>query len=166
MFTLKLISRDAIPTALERAHRYRLLNEPMLAESICLDILQADPENEQALTTLLLALTDQFEAKQSAAVKSAMEILHRIRAPYMQMYYKGIICERQAKAQMNRHSPSSGHIAHELLTKAMACYEEAEAMHPSGNEEATLRWNTCARILMSHAELVPAPPETAQDMLE
>ena len=31
----------------------------------------------------------------------------------------------------------------------MACYEKAEAIRPAGNDEALLRWNTCARILTS-----------------
>src|ERR1700694_1767882 len=61
MHELKPLSRDAVPRALERAERYRLLNEPGEAESICLDALQADAENQEALMTLLLAFTDQFE---------------------------------------------------------------------------------------------------------
>ena len=41
MFELKHITHEAIPHALEKAERYRLLNEPEEAESICLDILAA-----------------------------------------------------------------------------------------------------------------------------
>ena len=59
-FTLKPMSADAIPSAIAKAERYRLLNEPGEAESICLDILQIDPHNEDARVMLLLALTDQF----------------------------------------------------------------------------------------------------------
>ena len=54
MSDMKKLSRDAIPAALDKARQYRLLNEPAEAESICLDILQADPENQQAIITLLL----------------------------------------------------------------------------------------------------------------
>ena len=57
----KRISREAIPVALEKALRYRLLNEPLEAESICLDILGDDPDHHAAQTTLLLAMTDQFD---------------------------------------------------------------------------------------------------------
>ncbi len=60
MFELKRLSEDAIPAALERALRYRLLNEPAEAESICHDVLRIDPENQEALVLLLLALTDRF----------------------------------------------------------------------------------------------------------
>ncbi len=61
MSELKSLSKDAIPAALEKAERYRWLNEPAEAESICLDVLKADPENQGAIVTLLLALTDRFE---------------------------------------------------------------------------------------------------------
>ena len=59
-FELKPISKAGIQEALEKAELYRLLNEPSLAESICLDVLQTDPENQPALVVLLLPLTDQF----------------------------------------------------------------------------------------------------------
>jgi len=41
MSELKTLSKNAIPGALEKAERYRLLNEPAEAESICLDVLAA-----------------------------------------------------------------------------------------------------------------------------
>ena len=58
MFELERISKDAIPASLEKAMHYRLLNEPLQSESICLDILEVEPENQQALVTLLLALSE------------------------------------------------------------------------------------------------------------
>ena len=60
MFQLKPLHKDAIPAALAKAERYRLLNEPGEAESICLDVLQVDPGSQDALVMLILALTDQF----------------------------------------------------------------------------------------------------------
>ena len=60
MFELKPLHRDAIPAALDKAMRYRLLNEPGAAESICLDVLKVDPDHQQALVTLLLAMTDRL----------------------------------------------------------------------------------------------------------
>ena len=45
MFQLKPLSREAVPAALEKAVRYRLLNEPEQAESSCLDVLLVDPKN-------------------------------------------------------------------------------------------------------------------------
>src|SRR5712664_433657 len=59
-FDPKPISAESIPEALAKVERYRLLNEPSLAESICLDILAIVPRHQQALISLLLARTDQF----------------------------------------------------------------------------------------------------------
>jgi hypothetical protein len=53
---------DSVPGALAKAERYRLLHEPTEAESICLDILEIEPENKQALVSLILALTDEIPA--------------------------------------------------------------------------------------------------------
>ena len=60
MFQLKPISKEGISEALQKAERYRLLNEPRLAESICQDILALEPDNHQAILTMLLSITDQF----------------------------------------------------------------------------------------------------------
>ena len=49
--TLKPISREGIPAALEKAHRYRMMNQPAQAESICLDVLAVDAGNQQALVS-------------------------------------------------------------------------------------------------------------------
>ncbi len=46
---LKPISREAIPRALQKAERYRLLNQSWATESICQDVLEADPSHQQAL---------------------------------------------------------------------------------------------------------------------
>ena len=54
MFELKPLSSAGIPAALARVERYRLLNEPRVAESICLDILAADPDNKEAIPMLIL----------------------------------------------------------------------------------------------------------------
>ena len=77
-FELKSISEQSIPEALAKVERYRLLNEPSLAESICLDILAIVPDHQQALISLLLARTDQFHSHVHA--KAAQEVLARSRA--------------------------------------------------------------------------------------
>src|SRR5258706_4924352 len=115
MFELKRLSEDAIPAALERALRYRLLNEPAEAESICHDVLRIDPENQQALVILLLALTDRFGKSYAVGVIHAQEVLPRLQDPYERTYYAGIISERRAKARLHQGSPGSGHEAYQLL---------------------------------------------------
>src|SRR6266478_1971661 len=76
---LKSLSREAVPAALEKAMRYRLLNEPAEAESICLDVLKTDPENQEAIITLLLALTDRFTKGYGVSDAQAKDLLSRIR---------------------------------------------------------------------------------------
>jgi hypothetical protein len=34
-----------------------------------------------------------------------------------------------------------------LFKEAMAHFEEAEKIHPAGNDDAVLRWNRCVRLL-------------------
>ena len=164
MFELKPILKEAIPRALEKAERYRLLNEPSEAESICRDILQVDPDNQQALITLLLAMTDQFH--KGAAVNQSRELLPSIHGEYEKAYYAGIICERWGKVQLDHSVPGSGFIAYDLLREAMSWFEKAEAIRPPGNDDPILRWNACARILMKNPNIKPGPRETIELPLE
>jgi hypothetical protein len=160
MFELKALSTSAIPAALAQAERYRLLNEPAEAESICLDILRLDPEHQEALVTIVLALTDQFpEGAHARAAAEAERNVSRIRDDYKRHYISGIIRERRGKAVLRSDRPGSGRPAQEWLREAMACYEQAEAIRPGDNDEAVLRWNTCARILMS----IPAAGPDVQE---
>ncbi|PYS28922.1 MAG: hypothetical protein DMG11_10815 [Acidobacteria bacterium] len=164
-FELKILSTAAIPAALERAERYRLLNEPAQAESICLDILAADPENRQAIVLLLLSLSDQFSENIPDNLDRAWSLLPRLRDEYLQAYYQGILFERQARVYMRRAAPGSGFSAYDLLCEAMRLYEKAERLRPPGNDEALLRWNTCARTIMAN-RLEPRPLDDFRPMLE
>ncbi len=167
MFQVKPIAKEAAAAALERAMRYRLLNEPHDAESICLDVLEVEPENQEALVTLLLALTDQFDERLGSAVKVAQALLPRLRDDYSQVYYEGVICERKAKAHLKLGRHHFGHMAYDWLRRAMECYERAETSCPPDNHEAILRWNSCARILNQRSDLVPWPEEEpSEHMLE
>ena len=165
-FDLRPLSPDAVGKALEKAERYRLLNEPGEAESICLDILDVDPENTAALITLLLALTDQFGARLGSATREARDLLARFESEYHRAYYEGIIWERRAKALQTRGGAGSGYRAYAGLRRALECYDRAIRLRPEGGDEAVLRWNTCVRILDRHPELRPAPEEPAQSFLE
>lgn len=165
MFELKRLSKEAVPAALEKALRYRLLNEPAEAESICHDVLAIDPENQEALVLLLLALTDRFGKGYAVGVTQAQEVLSRLQSEYERAYYAGIICERRAKAQLQQGHPGSSHNAYEFLREAMSCFEKAEAHRPPRNDDALLHWNTCARIIM-HNQLSPRPEENIELPLE
>ena len=88
MSQLKPLSQAAIPGALARVERYRLLGEPGEAESICLDILAVEPGNREALIGLILALTDQF-AGELSLVDRATEIWSELADPYERAYLRG-----------------------------------------------------------------------------
>jgi len=165
MYQLKKISPGSIPEALEKAERYRLLNEPRLAESICLDILEADPQNTKAVVIMLLALTDEFTSSAPADVNEAKRLLSRLPEEYERYYYGGIICERKGKAILEKLVPDAVFIAYEWLQDAMELYEKAEAVRPPGNDDALLRWNTCARIINRY-NLKPRDEVYVEPLLE
>lgn len=146
MFELKTLSADAIPAALEKAERYRLLNEPAEAESICVDVLKVAPDNQQAIVTLLLAITDRFSRDYGVSDTQAKELLGRLTGEYERAYYSGILYERRAKRKLAQGGHASSW-AYDLFREAMTCYEKAEAVRPPENDDALLRWNTCARII-------------------
>ena len=165
-FALKPISLQAIPAALEKAHRYRLLNQPLQAESICLDVLAVDPDNAEATVTLLLALTDQFPRQLQPAFDRARALLPRLPDAYSRCYYEGILCERRGKTHLRSGSPMAGTMAYEWLEMAMGFYERAAPMRPAGDDDAVLRWNSCARMLMANDKIRPPVPDPPESMLE
>ena len=165
MRELKALSEDAIDSALAKAERYRFLNEPEEAESICLDILQIDTTNQSATITLLLALTDQFGHTLGTHAR-ARELLSHLQSEYDRSYYAGIIAERRAKAQLARGAGASVGV-YDWIVEAMRDFERAERLRPAGNDDARLRWNACARFLDRHPHLRPAHDEPAEiEMLE
>jgi hypothetical protein len=166
MHSVKPITRAGVPAALQKAERYRLLNDSSAAESICLDVLEVDPDNQQALVMLVLAITDQMRDGLIEGVTRSREVLPRLTDEYKRHYYAGIICERRAKAQLVRGGPRADQVAAQWLAEAMRHYEAAEAMRPQGNDEAILRWNTCARLLNRAEQLHPSIDEPYEPSLE
>lgn len=155
MFELKSIAKQSISRALERAERYRLLNEPREAESICLDVLEIEPENKAAVQTLLLALTDQLASHGAGRhMEQAKQLLPRL-VPYEQKYYAGIIAERFARHQLDSGRPGANSSAYVYLCEAMRFYDEAHDLAPEGNDEAILRHNTCVRTIQWHHLVEP-----------
>ena len=163
-FQLKTLSPEAVARALARAERYRLLNEPGEAVSICLDALEVQPDNQTALTTLILALTEQFE-NDASCVAEAWTTVARLRDDYERAYYSGIVYERRAKSRLRHGMPGCGPQAYEWLRDAMTWYEKAEAIRPAANDDALLRWNACARLIMRDHHLVPHTEERGEPIL-
>ena len=165
MFKLKTLSREALPSALAKVERYRLLNEPAQAESICLDILAAEPGHQQALVMLALTQADQFD-KDPRRFHGSIETVNKLVDAYERTYYAGVMWERRAKARMDLGGHGANVIAYEWYIEAMRWYEKAETIRPAGNDDSLLRWNTCARFLNNHpAVQQPASAEMYEPQL-
>jgi hypothetical protein len=165
VFKLKPLSKQGVEAALEKAERYRLLNQPQLAESICLDILAIEPDNHKASIVLLLSLTDQFGKSATKAAKQAHDIASKLKDEYSREYYAGIIYERQGANALSSGTPGAEFDACEWYLDAMERYERADELNPPGNDDAILRWNTCARIIMQH-NLRERPTDDVMPTLE
>lgn len=154
---LKSISQAGIGAAIAKAERYRYLNEPEEAESICRDILAVDPNHQLAQRILGLAITDQFSGGVKDRVTEASSLFSGLEEQYGKLYYTGIMHERHAKALLRAGRPAQTVTAE--LEEAMRCFERAEQIRAAGNDEAILRWNRCARLL----EQIPLP-EAREEM--
>ena len=161
MFALKPLSPSAVPAALAKAERYRLLNEPAEAASICEDVLRLQPDHAEARVTLILALTDQFP-QDGRLIGRAQDLARALPSEYDRAYYSGLVLERRARALLERGTgPIRALPAGGWLREAMDAYQAAEALRPPDNDDALLRWNACARVLNEHAELLESDDERA-----
>jgi hypothetical protein len=163
---IKPISREGVPAALQKAHRYRLLNDSVAAESICLDVLDVEPDNVEALVMHVLAITDQFSTGHVQDHARARHAVARLHDPYKHAYYNGVICERWAKAMLQRDTVASAEMAYTAIEKALDWYAKAEGVREPGNDEVILRWNTCVRMLVRDPELKPREQEAWEPSLE
>jgi len=164
-FVLKELEKSAVESAMNKAEHYRLLNQPRLAESICLDILDVDPGNQKASIVLLLSLTDQFGTSTPLVVKRAQEIAGKLSDEYMRVYYNGIIHERQGNVSLSSGVHGSDFDAYEWYLEAMEFFEKANALQAAGNNDPILRWNTCVRTIQQF-NLQPRPADEHQHILE
>lgn len=164
-FKLKPLSKESVDAALGKAEHYRLLNQPRLAESICLDVLEIEPGNQKAKVVLLLALTDQFKQSSTKTSQQALQIANSLKDEYSKIYYTGIIHERRGAASLNSSSPGGDFDAYEWYREAMEFYEKADEINHGENNDPILRWNTCARIIME-SHLSQRPSDDDPQMLE
>lgn len=155
MYELKPLSPDNLEAALAKAERYRLRGEPREAESICEDVLAIDRDNQQALITMLLAITERFREDIGDEVEEAKALLPRLTSEHDRAYYAGIICERRGKVIFAKE-PEAGPAVYRWLHRAMQWYEHADALS-DGSDDARLRWNTCARMINRHRHIRPPP---------
>jgi hypothetical protein len=165
-FELKILSGEGVTAAVAKAEKYRLLNDPTMAESICLDILNVEPDNAKTKIIMLLALTDQFGMSRSShATKKAKLLVSDFKDDFLRIYYSGLINERLGTATLNSSTMGREHNAYEWYIDAMELYAEAENLQPAGDNDSILRWNTCARIIMQH-KLTRRPIDDTVTLLE
>ncbi len=164
MHELKPLSPEAVDGALVKAERYRLLNEPAEAESICLDVLEVDPNHQGALKILALALTDQV-ATERAAFQEALGAAARLADEYDRLYFTGIAWERRSKARHEEGGHGASAVVSDWMSRAMGCFERAEAIRPVGNDDVLLRWNTCVRFLQRHPQYAAVEQDWGEPLM-
>ena len=165
---LKQLSPSAIPSALAKAERYRLLNEPEQAESICEDVLAIEPGNHEAVAMLILALTDQLadgSPDRGEALSKAQALASTVASEYHRAYFRGLIAERRARALLARGGAGSRAAAAEWVREAMDRFAEAEPIRPQDDDSAILRWNACARLIARYPELGAVSEERAEPLM-
>ena len=157
-FKLKSISQAGIGTAIAKAERYRYLNEPEEAESICRDILAVDPNHQLAKRILGLAITDQFSGGVNDRVTEASSVfdsLEERRTTYNSGSQQYATDSTTEVASLSARGMRLARLDYEPPAKGepLLVTPDAEKIRAAGNDEAILRWNRCVRLL----EQIPMP---------
>jgi len=157
---MRKLEEKNLSAAVSLAMHYRDLNQPEEAESICRDVLDVAPDNEAALRTLGLALTDRFLEDYLTLFDEACATFARLGSPYERVYYAGIAWERYGKAQLRA---GRAHNALHAYEEAIERFEEAERLGPRDEPAAILHYNHCVRALgapeLVHAASIPPRPK-------
>ena len=120
-----------------------------------------DPQNQHALVTLLLALTDQFRIGSPECFDEAQAVVPKLHGEYQQLYYSGIIWERRGQARAIEGRPGGTKVAYAWICQAMDDYERAERFRPPADDDPLLRWNSCLRLCQRYH--LHAEPEEIYD---
>ena len=130
---LKTISKSGIGEAIAKAELYRYLNEPEEAESICRDILAADPQNMLGLRMLGLSITDQFEGRPSDRYGEVERIFDGLQDAYESLLH-GAALRTASEGATPRWAFATTLLP--LLESALQCFAEAEKIRPAGNDDS------------------------------
>lgn len=161
----KPLPRGEVSKVLAIAQRCRDVSEPEEAESICLDVLETDAANQQALVLLLLARTDLLDAGLPGGVERAREPLAKLESAFDREYYAGIVCERQARHLLRARGRHSSTVAWDWFQYAMDHFEEASRLAPDRVEPA-LRFNACVRLIGRNRHCAPGPDDPHEHGIE
>ena len=144
-FAFRLLSKDSIPDALKKAERYRLLGEPDEAESVCLDILQVDQENQDAHVDLILAISDQFGRERRPRVDLAMKLVNELTDDYQRQVLRGRRAGAGGPGPSRPRDPARPRLP--PLLRGDATFASAATIRPPGDDSAVIRWNACVRAI-------------------
>lgn len=137
---------SAVAEALQKAQQYRSLLEPEIAESICLDALNIDPDNQAVLVVYILALLDQISRSENQSqIKTIERTIEQLTSQYQRYYYTGLLNERRARHLLTQAMSHS--FAYDYFIEALRFYQHAIDRCPEKNDEAILRWNSCIRTI-------------------
>ena len=137
---------SAVESALNKAKQYRSLLEPEIAESICLDILNIDTNNQAVLVVYILALSDQISRTENQTqIKTIERTIEKLESQYQRFYYSGLLSERRARHLLTQAMSHS--FAYDYFFEALEFYQQAIDRCPEKNDEAILRWNSCIRTI-------------------
>ena len=117
-----------------------------------------EPDHNEALIVLILAMSDNLDDGYRISDKRIEDLLEKLESDYERAYYTGLVAERRGLAKIRSQNPGSSYVAYECLTTAQRHFEEAIKLSHSTGGEATLRWNTCARLIERN-NLAPRPDE-------
>ncbi len=160
---LKQLRERSLTAAVDLAKHYRALNQPEDAESICRDILDVAPQDEEAWRTLGLALTDQFPVAWMTLFDEACAAFAKLSSDFERMYYTAIAWERYAKAQLVAGRARNAIHAFE---EALARFEQADELGPPDDPASILHYNRCVRALTMDPELARLTEATATPELD
>ena len=152
---LKPISPESVAGALAKAERYRLLNEPEEAESICRDILEIEPDNQQALVSLILALTDQIPDDAQRILPSADDGSPLSSRPTIALTTAGIAWERRAKARHRGRRPRRAPIRLRMDRERAAIFRRGGT--PPRRRAMTMRFSVGTPACVSWSRSNSAP---------
>jgi len=161
----KILQAQEINAALAEAEDCWSGSQPEVAESICQDILEADPNHERALTLLFSSRVALLAKGLPKGVERAQELIPRFGSEFERAFFSGVLRESQARYLLQQRGRHSSFVAYSWFRHAMDDFEEAGRQDPS-RPESKLHWNACLRTLQANPQCAPAPEDIEEHGIE
>lgn len=162
---LKILETGEIDAALAAAEACWSRSEVEVAQSICQDILEADPDHPTALELLFLSRVALLSKGLPKGVERAQELIPRFGSEFDRAFFSGVLRETQARYLLERRGRHSSFVAYSWFRHAMDDFDEASTKDPN-RPEPRLHWNACLRTLQANPQCVPAPEEMEDHGIE